>query len=105
MNKFNDILATLENAGHVQCIALFNRDGSPAGNIENKPGSAGSVRVYHHLYKKFGKLDAAAAREGLALYAEHTRDAQEHPGKHPNIDRLFAVIADNTALSVEILAQ
>lgn len=105
MNKFNDILATLDNAKHVQRIALFDRDGSPAGTLENKPGSAGSVRVYHHLYKKFGRLDAAAAREGLALYAEHTRDAQEHPGKHPNIDRLFAIIADNRVLSVEILAQ
>lgn len=102
MNKFSDILATLEKADHVQRIALFNSDGTLSGAIDNKPGSQGSVKVYHHLYKKFGCLDVAAAQEGLTLYAEHTRDAQDHPGKHPNIDRLFAVIAAHTALSVEI---
>lgn len=102
MNKFSDILATLENADHVQCITLINQDGSPVGVIENKPGSQGSIKVYHHLYKKFGSLNADAAKHGLALYAEHTRDAQANPGKHPNIDRLFAVIAANAALSVEI---
>lgn len=102
MNKFSDILATLENADQVQRISLFNRDGSPAGTIDNKPGSSGSVKVYLHLYRKFGSLDVSAAKEGLTLYAEHTQDAKDHPGKHPNIDRLFAVIAANSALSLDI---
>lgn len=102
MNKFSDILATLANADHVQRIALFNQDGSSAGVIENKPGSSGSVKVYFHLYQKFGGLDVSAAKEGLLLYAEHTQDAKANPGKHPNIDRLLAVIAANTALSLDI---
>lgn len=102
MNKFSEILATLENADQVQRITLFNQDGSAAGVIENKPGSSGSIKVYHHLYKKFGSLNVAAAKQGLVLYAEHTQDARDNPGKHPNIDRLFVVIAGNAALTVEI---
>ena len=35
-----------------------------------------------------------AAAEGLAIFAEHTDDASCHPGKHPNIDRLIAVLTD-----------
>lgn len=103
MKKFSEILSTLDNADHVQRIVLTSSDGSPAGMIENKPGSQGSVKVYCHLYNKFGSLDVAAAQEGLALYAEHTQDARSNPGKHPNIDRLFGVIASGQALTIEII--
>lgn len=103
MNKFSDILPTLESSDHLRRVVLSNSDGTHAATIENIPGSQGSVRVYHHLYKKFGSIDVAAAKAGLALYAEHTADAQAHPGKHPNIDRLFAVIACRQPLAVEIV--
>lgn len=102
MNKFSDILATLDNSDHVQRIVLSYPDGRPAGMIESKPGSQGSIKVYHHLYKKFGTLGVQAAEQGLALYAEHVQDGVDHPGKHPNIDRLLTVVADNTVLSIEI---
>jgi hypothetical protein len=36
-------------------------------------------------------LDKTAAHQGLAWYAEHTADARQFPGKHPNIDRLLAL--------------
>jgi hypothetical protein len=45
------------------------------------------------LLTKYGVINAAAAAEGLALYAEHTQDARQNPGKHPNIDRLLAIEA------------
>ncbi len=102
MKRFSDILPTLENTGHVQRIELFNGDGSLAGVIENKPGSQGSVRVYHHLFKKWGSLSVNAAKEGLKLYAEHTEDAEVNPGKHPNIDRLFSVVEDSKPLSIKV---
>ncbi|WP_230370441.1 DUF2322 family protein [Paludibacterium denitrificans] len=35
--------------------------------------------------------------EGLALYAEHTADARQFPGKHPNIDRLLAIAEQQAA--------
>ncbi|MDX9950730.1 MAG: DUF2322 family protein [Methylophilaceae bacterium] len=102
MKRFTDILPTLESADHIQTIHLFYPDGSRAGKIENRPGSAGSVRVYHHLWKKHGAIDAAAAKEGLKIYAEHTEDAENNPEKHPNIDRLFEVISTQRTLRVEI---
>ncbi|HEX5539658.1 MAG TPA: DUF2322 family protein [Methylophilaceae bacterium] len=51
MKKFSDILPTLENADHLQAIELLNADGTLAGVIVNKPGSQGSVKLYHHLWK------------------------------------------------------
>jgi len=63
--------------------------------IKNKPGQAGSLAVYAALALRHGRIDAVAAREGLALFAEHTADAQAHPGRHPNIDRLLQVLASD----------
>jgi hypothetical protein len=105
MKKFTDILPTLDNAEHIQRIELFNPDGSRAGKIENKPGSAGSVRVYHHLWKKHGAINVEAAKEGLKIYAEHTEDAENNPEKHPNIDRLFSIIESNKPLTVKVTEQ
>jgi len=68
--------------------------------IENRAGSQGSLRIYAHLLARHGKLDVAAAREGLALFAEHTEDARRHPGRHPNIDRLLAIVAGEGAFTM-----
>ena len=103
MKKFSDILPTLENADHLQALELLNDDGSIAGIIENKPGSQGSLKLYHHLWKKWGCISVEAAEQGLELYGEHTEDAESHPGKHPNIDRLFDVIASGKPLTVNTI--
>ena len=103
MKKFSEILAMLENSEHIQKIELAKADGSNAGVIENKPGSQGSVKVYHHLFKKWGSINKDAAKDGLKIYAEHTLDSEENPCKHPNIDRLFEVIETGDVLSVSII--
>jgi hypothetical protein len=100
MTTFAEILATLESADHLNAIELRNPDGSLAATIENKSGSQGSLKLYHHLWKKYGVIDAAAAQDGLALYAEHAIDARANPGKHPNIDRLLALVEQNGRLEV-----
>lgn len=102
MKKFSDYLATLETTDYIQKIDLFGKDASLVGTIENKPGSQGSVKVYHHLLKKYGSINKEAAKEGLKIYAEHTQDAEENPGKHPNIDRLFGVIETGETLTASI---
>ena len=102
MKKFSDYLATLETTDHIQKIELFGKDASLVGTIENKPGSQGSVKVYHHLLQKHGSINKEAAKEGLKIYAEHTQDAEENPGKHPNIDRLFGVIETGETLTASI---
>lgn len=93
--KFNEILSTLPAIDHLAALELFDGDQLVA-RIENKPGSAGSVKVYHALYQEFGALNSSAAAKGLLLYAEHTRDATAFPGKHPNIDRLLALAEDKS---------
>lgn len=100
MQTFAEVLAALESADHLTQLELCNPDGSRAAIIENKPGSQGSLRLYHHLWKKYGAINRQAAEKGLALYAEHTADARTSPGKHPNIDRLFDVIESGGWLEV-----
>lgn len=93
MIPFSDVLKTLPDCADIDCIELLDAAGGTVATIENKPGQAGSVRVYRALLDRHGRIDSAAATEGLALYAEHTEDARRQPGRHPNIDRLLAVAA------------
>lgn len=102
MQKFSDVLQTLDDASHVERIELFNSDGTNAGVLENKPGSQGSVKVYYHLFRMYGEISLDAAVEGLSLYAEHTDDAENCPGKHPNVDRLLNILEDEKPLSVKV---
>lgn len=88
--QFKEILEGLATIDHLEALELYEGAELKA-RIENKPGSAGSVRVYYALFQEFGEINAAAANKGLQIYAEHTADAIEFPGKHPNIDRLFAL--------------
>ena len=103
MQKFSDVLLTLDSADEVQRIELFEEDGTLAGHIDNKPGSQGSVKVFYHLYKMFGGITLDAAVEGLALYAEHTEDAENCPGKHPNVDRLINVLENEAPLTMKVI--
>ena len=105
MQKFSDVLLTLDSADEVHRIELYFEDGKVAGTIENKPGSQGSVKVYYHLYKMYGEISLDAAVEGLALYAEHTEDAENCPGKHPKVDRLINVLENEAPLTVKIVLQ
>lgn len=99
---FAETLATLPTIDHLAEIELLIGE-DIAGRIENKPGQAGSVRVYHALYQEFGAIDARSADKGLRLYAEHTADAHAHPGKHPNIDRLITMAEGGQPLAVRLV--
>ncbi len=103
MQKFSEILLTLDNTEHVKRIELYHEDGRAAGVIDNKPGSQGSVKVFHHLYKMYGGITLDAAVEGLSLYAEHTEDAENCPGKHPNVDRLINVLENEEPLIMKVI--
>jgi hypothetical protein len=91
--SFAEVLAGLPAIDDLSGIELIGPEGEVV-QIENKPGSQGSVKVYRYLLQKYGKLDRAAAEAGLILYSEHTFDARANPGKHPNVDRLLAIVAD-----------
>jgi hypothetical protein len=100
--SFAENLADLPLADDLAGIELTGLDGELAV-IENKPGSQGSLRVYRHLLTRHGVIDALAATEGLALFAEHAQDARRNPGKHPNIDRLLAIEAGGPVFSGRFL--
>ena len=96
--SFTENLASLPPAGHLAALELFEH-GEPAGRIENRPGQAGSLRIYHAVAVN-GRIDAEAARRALGLYGEHLADAEANPGRHPNIDRLLALIGRNSVLVI-----
>jgi hypothetical protein len=95
---FADNLKQLPRISHLAAIQLLDSEGAVTATIENKPGQAGSLSIYNHLGQIYGAITAEAARKGLELYAEHTDDARQNPGKHPNIDRLLALVADGKSL-------
>lgn len=101
MQKFSDALLKMKSVDNVKEIALFDGD-IETSIIPNMPGKSGSVKVYYHLYKTFGSISVEAAKEGLSLFSEHTADAEENPGKHPNIDRLFTIIDTAKPLTVKV---
>ena len=75
---FADNLKQLPPITHLAALELLDQQGQVVATIENKPGKAGSLAVYAALAARHGSIDAAAAREGLALFAEHTEDARLH---------------------------
>ena len=100
---FADNLKQLPSISQLSALELRNTAGELVATIENKPGKAGSLAVYHALAAQHGSINVAAAEQGLALFAEHTTDARAHPGKHPNIDRLLEVMATGQGYSVKLI--
>jgi hypothetical protein len=98
--KFSDNLPLLPLVDAVVAIVLVDQSGAQLGKIENKPGQAGSLRVYCWLAETFGAITPDAADVGLKIYGEHTQDARANPGKHPNIDRLFSIRTADQILQV-----
>lgn len=101
---FKDNLQQLPPIDDVERIDLVDETGAVVASIENQPGKQGSLAVYQYLKQCFDILDAQAAEHGLAVFAEHTADARNRPGAHPNVDRLLAIAAGGTPLSIEVIA-
>ncbi len=101
---FEDNLQQLPPIDAVQRIDLLDEPGTTLASIENEPGKQRSLAVYQYLKQCFGSLNAKAAEHGLAIFAEHTADARNRPGAHPNIDRLLAIAAGGASLNIEVIA-
>ncbi len=99
---FSDNLRQLPPVTHLRGLQLLDAAGHVQGTLENKPGQAGSVAVYAALADRFGAITPEAAAEGVRWYAEHAEDARAFPGKHPNIDRLFDLLASGRTLTVRL---
>ena len=99
---FKDNLQKMPSIDGVARIDLIDDTGAIVASIENAPGKQGSLAVYQYLKQVFGTLDAKAAEYALQLFAEHTADARNRPGAHPNIDRLFPIAEGGAPLRIEV---
>lgn len=101
MATFQENLEQLPSIDHIDRLELYGDGYAAEAVIENKPGSQGSLTVYYKVAIDHGGIGPSAARDALALFAEHVQDARDHPGRHPNIDRLFRVIEEELFYSVK----
>lgn len=98
--NFKDILETLPSIEHLTGLDVLNGE-IVIHHIPAAPGKLGSLRLYNALAEKFnGKLDRTSAQQGIEWFAEHVEDAKQNPGKHPNIDLLFKVVAEELNYSL-----
>lgn len=102
---FKENLQQLPPIDGVRRIDLIDGMGAVVASIENQPGKQGSLAIYQYLKRVFGKLDAQAAEHGLVVFAEHTADARNRPGAHPNVDRLLAIAAGGDTLRIEVVVK
>jgi hypothetical protein len=103
--SFKDNLQLLPSVEGLARINLIDPAGVVVATIENQPGKQGSLAVYQHLQECFDMLDTEAAIYALGIFAEHTADAKNRPGAHPNIDRLLDIIGGAAPLSIQIVAR
>lgn len=101
--SFKNNLQLLPSIEGFARIDLIDPTGIIVASIENQPGKQGSLAVYRYLEQNFETLNADAAAHGLAVFAEHTADAKNRPGAHPNIDRLLQIVAGAEPLNMKLL--
>lgn len=103
-SSFKDNLQLLPSIDGLARIDLIAPNGTIVASIENRSGKQGSLAVYQYLQKNFGLLDAKAAAHGLTVFAEHTEDAKNRPGAHPNIDLLLDIVDGGASLEARLVA-
>lgn len=101
--SFKDNLQLLPSIDGLARIELTDPNGRLIASIENLAGKQGSLAVYQYLQQNFDGITADAATHGLSIFAEHTVDAKNRPGAHPNIDLLFDVLNGGPTLTVTIV--
>lgn len=102
-SSFKENLRNLPSIDDIERLELMDAAGNVLASIENQPGKQGSLAVYQYLLATFGVLNAEAATHGLAVFAEHTEDARNRPGAHPNIDRLFAIAEGGAPVTMKLV--
>lgn len=103
VSLFKENLQNLPSIEGIERLEMVDAAGVVVASIENQPGKQGSLAVYQYLLGTYGVLNAEAATHGLAVFAEHTEDARNRPGAHPNIDRLFEIQAGGASLKMRLI--
>ncbi|MBF0804667.1 MULTISPECIES: DUF2322 family protein [unclassified Neisseria] len=103
--NFQENLATLPAIDHLTGLNVCSKNGEVLHHIPAVPGKLGSLKLYHALAQEYGGvLDPETAERGIFLFAEHVADAEANPGKHPNIDLLLRVKAENLIFHLQPVA-
>ncbi|SMX51208.1 DUF2322 family protein [Actibacterium lipolyticum] len=105
VSSFKENLQNLPSIDGIERLEMVDAAGDVVASIENQPGKQGSLAVYQYLFATYGVLNAEAATHGLAVFAEHTEDARNRPGAHPNIDRLFEIQGGGASLTMRLIGQ
>lgn len=103
--SFKDNLQLLPSIATLARVDLVDATGAIVASIANEAGKQGSLAVYQYLQQNFDRLDAAAAAHGLEVFAEHTADARNRPGAHPNIDRLLEIVAGAAPMGITLIRE
>lgn len=103
--SFKDNLQLLPSIAALARVDLIDATGAIVASIANEAGKQGSLAVYQYLQQNFDTLDAAAAAHGLEVFAEHTADARNRPGAHPNIDRLLEIVAGAAPMGITLIGE
>ncbi len=99
---FKENLETLKSAEDIEKITLYEDD-LQIGEIPNVEGKKGSLKVYANIFDfKNGEIGKNKIEQGLILFAEHTKDAKDNPGKHPSIDILLNAEKNNKKIRAVI---
>ena len=103
--NFNDYLASFPTVDHLSGLNVLDESGSVIHHIPAVAGKLGSLKLYNALAERFdGQLHAQAAELGLLWFAEHVADAEANPGKHPNVDLLLTVQAEQKNYRLQAIA-
>lgn len=104
--QFKDFLATFPNIDHLSGLNVLNENGEVIHHIPAIEGKLGSLKLYNALAENFaGQLNVESANQGIEWFAEHVEDAKQNPGKHPNIDLLLAVVAQNYSYKLQAITK
>ena len=103
--NFNDYLASFPTVDHLRGLNVLDESGAVIHHIPAVAGKLGSLKLYNALAERFdGQLHAQAAEQGLLWFAEHVADAEAHSGKHPNVDLLLLIQAEQKNYRVQAIA-
>lgn len=105
VSSFKENLQKLPSIDGIERLEMMDAAGNVVASIENQPGKQGSLAVYQYLFATYGVLNAEAATHGLAVFAEHTEDARNRPGAHPNIERLLQIQGGGAPLTMRLVEQ
>jgi len=100
MANDQDKLEGLPSVDNLAGLELYGEGFEPEAWVEHTPDRTTTVAIYYQMAIDYGGISPTAARKALDLFGDQAEEARAHPGRHPDIDRLFEVIDRGQYLSV-----